>query len=157
MMGYSQTVAAAALARVRTRPALLPLSAYRTDPSLWVKDRTGEHIWSKQAEILESVRDNRRTSVHSCHESGKSFTAARAVAWWIDSHAPGEAFVVTTAPTGAQVRAILWKDINRAHATGHVAGRTNMNEWYIGNELVAFGRKPSDYDSEAFQGIHAQY
>src|ERR1035437_1250219 len=156
MMGYSQTVAAAALARVRTRPALLPLSAYRTDPSLWVKDRTGEHIWSKQAEILESGREHRRTSVHSCHESGKSFTAARAVAWWIDTHTPGDAFVVTTAPTGAQVRAILWKEINRAHARGHLAGPTNRPGWFSGSELGACGRKPSDYDSEAFQGIHAQ-
>lgn len=135
----------------------LPLSTYRTDPVMWVGDRLGEHIWSKQREILESVRDNRRTSVHSCHESGKSFIAARATAWWIDSHAPGDAFVVTTAPTGAQVRAILWKEINRAHGKAHLAGRTNQTEWFMGSELVAFGRKPSDYDTEAFQGIHAKY
>jgi hypothetical protein len=127
------------------------------DPVAWVTRRLGEHLWSKQREILESVRDNRRTAVYSCHESGKSYTAARAVAWWIDSHAPGEAFVVTTAPTGAQVRAILWKEINRAHDRGHLSGRTNQTEWFVGNELVAFGRKPSDYDTEAFQGIHAQY
>ena len=27
----------------------------------------------------------------------------------------------------------------------------------IGNELVAYGRKPADYDPAAFQGIHARY
>jgi hypothetical protein len=30
-------------------------------------------------------------------------------------------------------------------------------KWYIGNELVAYGRKPADYDPAAFQGIHARY
>ena len=42
------------------------------DPAGWVRDRLGEHLWSKQVEILESVRDNRRTAVHSCHGAGKS-------------------------------------------------------------------------------------
>jgi hypothetical protein len=30
-------------------------------------------------------------------------------------------------------------------------------KWYIGNELVAYGRTPADYDPAAFQGIHARY
>lgn len=127
------------------------------DPDGWVKDRLRETIWSKQTDILRSVRDNRRTGVHSCHESGKSFIAARAVAWWLESHLPGEAFAVTTAPTGAQVKAILWREINRAHVRGRLMGRCLTTEWKVGNELVAFGRKPSDYNTEAFQGIHARY
>lgn len=134
-----------------------PPMTYRDDPSLWVKERLGEHIWSKQRAILDSIRLHRRTAVHSCHESGKSFTAARAVGWWLDTHAPGEAFVVTTAPSFPQVRAILWKEINRAHDHGRLPGRTTQTEWTIGNELVAFGRKPSDYNADAFQGIHAKY
>ncbi len=131
--------------------------AHLTDPVAWVTDRLGEHLWSRQRDILTSVRDNRRTAVKSAHEVGKSYTASRAAAWWLDTHAPGEAFVVTTAPTYPQVRAILWREINRAHAKGRLAGRVNQTEWWIGNEIVAFGRKPSDYDPAAFQGIHARY
>ena len=37
-------------------------------------------------------------------------------------------------------------------------GRITLDaKWYIGNELVAYGRKPADYDPAAFQGIHARY
>lgn len=127
------------------------------DPAQWVRERLGEHPWSKQIEIMESVRDNRHTTVHSCHDTGKSYTAARLAAWWIDSHLPGEAFVVTTAPTGAQVKAILWREINRAHAKGGLPGVCNQLEWWIGKEMVAFGRKPADYSPQGFQGIHQRY
>lgn len=130
---------------------------WQTDPAAWVRDRLGEFIWSKQREILESIRDNRRTAVPSAHETGKSFTAARAVCWWLDVHPPGEAFVVTTAPTAPQVRAILWREINRAHRKGKLAGTTNQTEWWLNEEMVAFGRKPADYAPTAFQGIHARY
>lgn len=127
------------------------------DPAGWTRERLGEQPWSKQIEIMESVRDNRHTAVKSCHDTGKSYTAARLASWWIDSHAPGEAFVVTTAPTGAQVKAILWREINRAHTKGGLIGRCNQLEWWIGNEMVAFGRKPADYSPQAFQGIHQRY
>lgn len=127
------------------------------DPVAWVAERLGEHLWSKQRDIVCAVRDQRRTAVHSCHGVGKSFTAARIAAWWLDVHRPGTAFVVTTAPTFQQVRAILWREIGRAHAKGNLPGRVNQTEWWIGSELVAFGRKPADTDQAAFQGIHAQF
>lgn len=132
----------------------------RQDPVGWVSTKLGEFTWSKQRTILESVRDHRRTAVHSCHTVGKSWIAARIAAWWIESHAPGEAFVVTSAPTGPQVKAILWKEIARAHSHGKLSGRLNQIEWYLPiadgrEELVGFGRKPSDTDPSAFQGIHA--
>lgn len=87
--------------------------------------------------------------------------AAHAAAWWLDSHLPGEAFVVTSAPTFPQVRAILWREIGRLHARSGLPGRVNQTEWFLpvgpNEELVAFGRKPADVDPAAFQGIHARY
>ena len=130
---------------------------YKKDPFHWANDRAGVHLWSKQREIIESVRDHSQTAVHSCHAIGKSFVAATTVAWWLDVHPIGEAFVVTTAPTDKQVKAVLWREINRLHTRAGLAGRTNLSEWYIGKELVAFGRKPADQDPTAFQGIHARY
>ena len=134
---------------------------HRLEPTLWVQEKLEEFIWSKQKEIMNSVRDNRKTAVHSCHGVGKSYIAARIVAWWIDSHPAGEAVAVTSAPTGRQVRAILWKEISRAHAKG-LPGRTNQQNWLMEmptgkEELVAFGMKPSDSDPSAFQGIHARW
>lgn len=101
------------------------------------------------------MRDNRRTAVKSCHDVGKSAIAARVAAWWISAHEPGESFVVSLAPTAHQVKAILWREINKVHQAGGLPGHCNMTEWYIGNELVAFGRSPKDTDPTAIQGVHA--
>lgn len=133
-----------------------------TDPPAWVSERLGEHVWSKQREIMQSVRDNRLTAVPSAHGTGKSRVASRIAAWWIDTHPLGDAFVVTSAPTWRQVRGILWREMGRAHAVGKLPGRMNQTEWLVimpaGNEeQVAFGHKPQDLDPTAFQGIHARY
>lgn len=135
---------------------------YRNDPAAWARDKLGEHFWSRQVTIAESVRDNRLTAVKSCHGTGKSFTVSRLTAWWLDIHPPGEARVVTTAPTGDQVKAILWSEINGAFTKAQTRGnpfigRINETEWKLGKRLLAFGRKPSDYNQHAFQGIHAKY
>lgn len=125
------------------------------DPEKWITERLHGDVWSKQREIMESVRDNRKTAVRSCHSAGKSHIAAATACWWIDSHDVGEAFVVTTAPTFNQVRAILWRYMNRMHRAAKLPGQMHQTEWSLGGELVAFGRKPSDYSESAFQGIHA--
>lgn len=130
---------------------------YGTDPVRWVKERLRQTAWSKQREVLTAIRDHRRTAVRSCHGVGKSHIAAVAVAHWLDTHPPGEAFVVTTAPTAAQVRAILWRYIRRNHKRGKLPGRVNQTEWFIDDEMVAYGRKPADQDESSFQGIHAKY
>jgi hypothetical protein len=136
-----------------------PINPHVDDPGLWVKERTGGHFWSKQNEIGKSVVENRYTVVHSAHSTGKSFTASRLVAWWLETRE--DAFVVTTAPSSAQIGAILWREIHAMHEEASLAGRTTLdNEWYLGRKLVAFGRKPADYiDPEKakaqFQGIHA--
>lgn len=130
---------------------------YQGNPVGWVQERLGQTVWSKQREIMLSIRDNRRTAVRSCHGVGKSHTASLVASWWLDTHPPGEAFVVTSAPTFAQVRAILWRYIRRVHRRGELAGRVNQTEWHMEDELVAFGRKPADHDESAFQGIHARY
>jgi len=129
--------------------------AYRTDPVAWVRRKIGEWVWSKQAEIMRAVVEHRRTAVKSCHGVGKSHLASRVAAWWLDVHPPGTAFVVTTAPTYAQVRAILWRYIRQIHRAHQLPGRVNQTEWHIDGEIVAFGRKPADHDVAAFQGIHA--
>ena len=135
---------------------------WRHDGHLWVKDRLDEFLWSKQIEIMESVRDNRFTAVQACHGPGKSRIASRIAAWWMETHPPGQAKVVSTAPTFPQVETILWSEINdaalRAAARGNpFNGRVLATEWKIGNQTLAFGRKPSDHNVHAFQGAHARY
>lgn len=139
-------------------PATAPvdLSVYRENPAGFVREVLGEQLWSKQAEIAQALMSRRRVAVPSCHAAGKSFLASRIVAWWLSCHPAGDAFVVTSAPTFAQVRAILWREVRRAHKKGKLPGKLNQTEWWLDDELVAFGRKPADLDPTAFQGIHAR-
>lgn len=136
---------------------------YVHDPTGWCRRRLGAHLWSKQVEIMESVRDNRFTAVPSCHGPGKSWTAGRLANWWVDVHPPGSSFVLTTAPSDAQVKAILWKEIRRGHRRAEMPGRITLDaKWYQGEamrdeEIIGMGRKPQDYDPDMFQGIHAKY
>jgi hypothetical protein len=138
-----------------------PPSPYTNDPTLWVHEFLHEETWSAQDRILQSIQDNRYTSVKSCHGPGKSYTASRAVAWWLSCKP--DPFVVTSAPTSHQVRSILWREIRRAQVRGNLPGHISQGqvpEWKISGELVAFGRKPADYldpneAAAAFQGIHA--
>ena len=142
---------------VDRKDAVARQARWMGDPAGWVDQRIRQFIWSKQQTIMEAVRDHRRTAVRSCHGVGKSHIAASVAAWWLDTHPPGSAFVVTTAPTFPQVRAILWRYIRRLHKAAALPGRVNQTEWHLDGELVAFGRKPSDHDEAAFQGIHAEH
>lgn len=129
------------------------------DPAGWVEEQ-GEWAWSKQREILQSIVTNRYTAVHSAHDLGKSFIASRIIAWWISSHPVGEAFVVSTAPSAAQVGAIMWREVAKIHRKAELIGKINRAgypQWFIDAELVGYGRKPADYEQSAFQGIHAKY
>jgi len=139
---------------------------WHQDAAGWIQEKLGEFLWSKQIEIANAISKHRRVAVQSCHGPGKSFLAARIAAWWLETVATvGEAFVVTSAPTAPQVRAILWREMNRAHGKGNLRGRCNQTEWWMDyttptgekkEELVAFGRKPDEMSPASFQGIHAR-
>jgi len=136
---------------------------YLDSPGDWIRDVCGEEIWTKQEEICASVVENRYTAVKACHGPGKSFIAARIGCWWLNVHELGDAFLVTTAPSWPQVQAILWREIRRAWRIAKLPGRITLEcQWYMGEgrsdeELIAMGRKPADYNEQAFQGLHARY
>jgi DNA-directed RNA polymerase subunit RPC12/RpoP len=137
---------------------------WAADPVVWAREKLGDVLWSGQVRILEAVRDNRKTAAATCHEVGKSFSAALLAGWWIDTHPHGKAFVVTTAPSNDQVRIILWREIGRTHQRGNLPGRVNQTEWKLPlkpgsekEETVGIGRKPDDYNAVAFQGVHAPF
>ena len=132
------------------------------DPVLWVTNHLGDHMWSKQREVLESLRNNKRTLVASCHAAGKTFIASRAIGWWIDVHPhdPTETRVITTAPSWNQVANIMWAYIADVQSKAGIPGNiTSKAAWtFPGFKApTAFGRKPADYDESTFQGIHSSY
>lgn len=142
----------------RQRLQTTKLLRYQDDPIGFVQDALYGFLWSKQKLMAEAVRDHRQVAVQSCHDVGKTYMAAILTAWWIACHEPGEAFVVTLAPTAPQVRALLWRELNRIHRDGRLFGRMLQTEWKLDNgELVAFGRSPSDTAPTSIQGLHQKY
>lgn len=138
--------------------------SYRNDPVGWARDVLGIHLWSKQVEICDSVRNNKRTVVASCHSSGKSLVSSVLSCWWVAVHPPGSAIVVSTAPTYRQVNAILWEEMRKHHRAAQALGLplpgsiTGADVWKLDNgEMVGMGRKPKDGDAHAFNGIHRRY
>lgn len=147
-----------------------------SDPVLWAEERLGEFLWSGQRKMLYAVRDHRRNAFYSCHRIGKSMSMGRVAFWWLDTHLPGEAIVVTSAHSAMQVKMALWREMARVHAKGKrreeldsslkispvFSGRMNQTEFYMPmpdgrEEMVAFGRKPEDSDTTGFQGTYARY
>jgi len=126
---------------------------------LWAKERLGIDLWSLQRDIAESVRDNKKTIVKSCHDSGKTFLAAILICWWIDVHPPEQTVVVTTAPTDAQVKKLMWEYVRKLHRNHNLSGVVSeAAEWKSEDrDIVGFGRKPADTNIHGFQGIHRMF
>lgn len=144
-----------AIARLRAGAAV-------SHPAEWARKKLGIDMYSQQIAMCDAVVANNRVAIRSSHEVGKTFTVAVLVLWWIDTHPIGNAFVITTAPSAPQLKAVLWREINKlfelAKTRGNpLPGRLNQTEWWIGNRIVAMGRKPADWDTDAFQGIHDEY
>lgn len=146
---------AAVYAQLQQRAAN-PWLQYVNDPVGFVTRGLGEEVWSKQIQILESVRDNKRTAVPACHAPGKSHIAARIVAWWLTSHAPGTARAVTTASSFRQVKNILWAHIRRLNVQHNLPGEVFTTNWKMDEIVVGDGFSPADHNETALQGIHAE-
>lgn len=124
----------------------------------WLIERCGMYLNPAQREINDSIIKNRYTAVPSCHSAGKSFFSSAKVGHFIDSHTIGSAFCVTTAPTSAQIESVLWRELLKIHTMAGLRGRITRSgypQWRIGDELIAYGRRPTEIAS--FQGIHARF
>lgn len=126
----------------------------RREPVRFVRDFFGETLLGKQGEILEALRDHDNVLVRSCHDSGKTYVAARAVIWYLMSH-PGDAIVVTTAPTWAQVEQLLWREIASAYGKAKVSlgGRLLTTRLELGPKWYAIGLATDQPVN--LQGFHA--
>jgi hypothetical protein len=132
---------------------------WRKDPAAWARERMGAELWSKQVELLRSVAENRRTAVRSGHGTGKTYSAGLLALWFIDIHPPGEAFVISTAPTYDQVHALLWEEIRKGHRKAGLPGVVTLDDqWKLADgTLVGQGRKPPNHVEQAFSGLHRRY
>lgn len=106
---------------MRPTDAITLLERCRRDPAFFASEILGVTPWSRQVEILDAVRSNRRVAVRACRGVGKTFIAAVIVLWFLYTHGPGTK-VITTAPTQRQVRELLWSEIRALHARAEERG-----------------------------------
>ena len=113
-------------------------------------------LWGKQAQILRSIKRNRRVAVRSCNGSGKTFVAACAVIWWLMAHPNDPAMVVTTAPTQHQVRDLLWREIRTLYFknTSVFPSTTTITHTTLELSPKHYATGLSTDSPERFQGFH---
>ena len=88
------------------------LSKYRDMPIEFCQDfLDAKLIWSGQKKILESVRDNKRTTVPSGHSTGKSASASLITIWWLSTRYNSR--VLVTAPTYRQLQSVYYAEVNK--------------------------------------------
>ena len=86
-----------------------------TNPVWFIENFFKCKLWDKQREIATSVKENKITAVRSCHDSGKSFVAARIALWFLETQKDSK--VITTAPGWTQVKEILWNEMASAYGS----------------------------------------
>lgn len=132
----------------------------RKNPWGFISQFFGEEPkFDKQRDILNALRDYNEVLVPSCHDSGKTFTAARALLWFLFSH-PKDCIVLSTAPTFTQVTDLLWKEVANAISKakfplfnpkdGHKVLQTKLE---FGPKWFATGITSDDPVN--YQGFHA--
>ena len=121
------------------------------DPVQFAENILGHDVWAKQREILQSVAKYSRTAVKACHASGKTFTAAELVLWWITLFQ--NAIAVTTGPTWTQVERLLWGEIRKAVYGSKIAyPKPTTTSLQLGPNRYAIGL--STNEGVRFQGFH---
>jgi reverse gyrase len=128
---------------------------YQKNPVAFLREVLGVEPWSKQEQIIESVRDNSNTCVASGHGVGKTFISACATLWFLCTHYGAR--VITTAPTNRQVESILWAEIWNLYKNSVVplGGRLLKTSLNLEEKWFALGLSTDDPDR--FQGHHSAH
>ena len=133
---------------------------YTADPLGYAKSVLGVTWWAKQQEIALSVRDNPRTLVKAAFGVGKTHVSGGLVNWFFDTF-PGSV-IPTLAPTGHQVKDLLWKEIRVQRRTPppcdvlQLRDPNNPDHYAVG-----FSPKKDvasdELGAQAAQGFHAEH
>lgn len=126
----------------------------KEDPVFFCEKILGIELWSKQKEILYSMRDNPNTIAVSCNAGGKTFVSAAGVLWFLCTHK--DSMVLTSAPTWRQVTSVLWAEITKMYLNAKfpIGGVLTQGKLELGPKWFALGLPSSE--EVRFQGYHAE-
>jgi phage terminase large subunit len=97
-----------------------PTNKWAHDPVGFARDVFGVELWSKQVELLESIRDNRNTTAKSGHKCGKTADIAIAATWFYCTHP--DARVILTAVKAKQIDEAIWREITALYRKAKARG-----------------------------------
>lgn len=136
------------------------LSAYKDLPIEFCKDFLNMPlIWQGQQKILNSVVNNKRTTVPSGHSTGKSASAAAITLWWLATRYKSR--VIVTAPTFRQLMTVYYAEVNKWYNNSVLkdlelfdcmANFMRINDKNLAKEWYMLPISPSTGDS--LQGQH---
>ena len=96
-------------------------------------------LWSRQKDILASIIKHKKTTIKAGHTVGKTFIIARIGLWWISSSR--DSILITTAPSGRQVKTLLWGEMRTAYfnSASPLGGQMDLMQWKISDSWYAIG------------------
>ncbi len=127
--------------------------------------------WSKQREIIISVRDNKITVVQSSNDTGKTWMEGGVFWWWLDVYRP-DCKVITTAKNYTAVKFMQWTRIrNHYQQVKHRFNDADINitdftpngkmfpDWFaVGyNPKIEGTKDDPQAEAIAFQGHHSKH
>jgi hypothetical protein len=89
---------------------------YRDDPAAYAREVLGVEWWSRQVDIANSIRENRRTVVYAGHSVGKTHGMGGITQWNYDCWDPS--ITLTTAPSWSSIHDLLWGEIKSQRPPG---------------------------------------
>ena len=131
------------------------VTQWKSSPIVRHYSFSDKKLWSKQEEILWSVRNNRCTCVASANTTGKSFIEADVVMDWLFTKRPAK--VITTSSSWKQVEEILWKEIKVAvqNSKWPIDTKPLNTSWTLADDWFAIGI--STDTPVNFQGFHSPH
>ena len=126
------------------------LVRYQGDPARYASEVLNQRWWSKQIEVAESVRDNRRTAVKAGHSVGKTHGIGGLVQWHFDAFNPS--ITLTTAPTWSSIHDLLWGEIKNQRPQG-AAGRL-LDTMRLDSGPMHYAKGHNADSGAGFQGRH---
>lgn len=126
----------------------------KEDPVFFCQKVLGVDPWTKQKDILYSLRDNSNTVCVSCNAGGKSFISAAGILWF--SSTKKDSITLTSAPTWRQVISVLWAEITKMYynAKYPLGGELTNGQLKFGPKWYVLGLPSSE--EVRFQGYHAE-
>jgi len=139
------------------RIAEVELYKFQNDPDYFFNEYLGAELWSKEKELLYSVKNNQKTTVRSNNSSGKTYTIARIGLWFLSAFP--QSMVINTAPTHRQVENQYWREFRKAYKSAKrvIGGKLLKTQFNIAEDWYAIGFSTSNGEDgmEKFQGWHA--